>query len=179
MPLRCISSGMAVSEISFIDSKTLQSTVCPGAPVRPRKSRPHGWFVIAYIHSYTPNINHSQGAPVLPLSTLSLSKNYRKKSNCGGSEAGSGSQRAGPGEDRRSGRKVGDCRSPCVAGVTRTFHFTLQNERVQERDCVCLKKSVTCNFNAKHGSAATCLRRQGLSQVALTGTVCEPACGSS
>lgn len=35
-----------------------------------------------------------------------------------------------------------------------------------------------CNFNAKHSSTATCLRQQGLSQVAVTRTICEPACGS-
>lgn len=40
-------------------------------------------------------------------------------------------------------------------------------------------EGVAWNFNAEHGSTATCLRQQGLSQVTLAGTVCEPACGSS
>lgn len=38
MPPRRTSSEMAVFEIIFVELKTVQSSVCPGMPVRPRKS---------------------------------------------------------------------------------------------------------------------------------------------
>lgn len=73
MPLQNISSEMAVSEISF-EKETPRSFVCPGVPVRPGKSRLHGWIVIAYIRNYTPNINQRQ---------QSLSENTKKKKETG------------------------------------------------------------------------------------------------
>lgn len=58
----------------------------------------------------------------------------------------------------------------------RTFLFCRKNSTA-ELLCVA-ENSVACNFNAKHCSTKTCLRQKGLSDVALTGSVFEPACAS-
>lgn len=56
---------MALFETSFIE--TLQCTVSPDIPARAGKRSLHGWIVIAYIRSYTADINHRQrsGAALL------------------------------------------------------------------------------------------------------------------
>lgn len=66
----------------------------------------------------------------------------------------------------------------CSLRYKNTLFCLVEEKSAAERLCTA-EESVACNFNAKHSSTATCLRQQGLSQVALTGTVCEPACGSS
>lgn len=148
--------------------------MCPGMPVRPRKSRLRGWTVIAYIHSYTPNINHRQRS--LFQKILKKQKQWRIRDRCRAVLWGDGRRQDG----LRTQRSAATWRCEAIWSLSyeSTLFYLVERKSAVVR-LWALEGSVACNFNAKHGSTATCLRQQGLSQVALTGTVCEPACGSS